>query len=168
MDEFDKTVRLDGRDNIVTAIQILEEGTVVEGVTATDRIPRGHKIAVTAIAKDEPVFKYAQLIGYAAEDIAVGSHVHTHNLEFRNVEQEYEFSTDLRPVTPASEIDTFMGFRRENGRSGTRNYIAVLTSVNCSASAAHMIANHFTPEIMAQYPNVDGVVAFAQIGRAHV
>ncbi|MBL4891304.1 MAG: altronate dehydratase [Rhizobiaceae bacterium] len=161
MEEFDKTVRLDGRDNIVTAIQILEEGTVVEGVTATDRIPRGHKIAVAAIAKDEPVYKYAQLIGYAAEDIAVGSHVHTHNLEFRNVEQEYEFSTDLRPVTPASDIDTFMGFRRENGRSGTRNYIAVLTSVNCSASAAHMIANHFTPEIMAQYPNVDGVVAFA-------
>lgn len=161
MEEFDKTVRLDGRDNIVTAIQILEEGTVVEGVTATDRIPRGHKIAVSAIAKDEPVFKYAQLIGYAAKDIAVGSHVHTHNLEFRNVEQEYEFSTDLRPVTPASDIDTFMGFRRENGRSGTRNYIAVLTSVNCSASAAHMIANHFTPEIMAAYPNVDGVVAFA-------
>ena len=161
MVEFDKTVRLDGRDNIVTAIQILEEGTVVEGVTAINRIPRGHKIAVSAIAKDEPVFKYAQLIGYAAEDIAAGSHVHTHNLEFRNVEQEYEFSTDLRPITPASDIDTFMGFRRENGRAGTRNYIAVLTSVNCSASAAHMIANHFTPEIMAQYPNVDGVVAFA-------
>ncbi|MFK5980190.1 MAG: altronate dehydratase family protein [Rhizobiaceae bacterium] len=161
MEEFDKSVRLDDRDNIVTAIQILEEGTVVEGVRATDRIPRGHKIAVSAIAKDDPVFKYAQLIGYAAENIAAGSHVHTHNLEFRNVVQEYEFSTDLRPVTPASDIDTFMGFRRENGRSGTRNYIAVLTSVNCSASAAHMIANHFTPEVMAAYPNVDGVVAFA-------
>ena len=160
MEGSEKFVRLNERDNIVTAISALDEGEIVEGVTAIDRIPRGHKIAVTGIAKDEPIYKYAQLIGYAAEDIVAGSHVHTHNLEFRNVEMAYEFSTDLRPVAPAENVDTFMGFRRQNGRSGTRNYIAVLTSVNCSASAARMIANHFTPEIMANYPNVDGVVAF--------
>lgn len=160
MEGSEKFVRLNERDNIVTAISALDEGEIIEGVTAIDRIPRGHKIAVTGIAKDEPIYKYAQLIGYAAEDIVAGSHVHTHNLEFRNVEMAYEFSTDLRPVAPAENVDTFMGFRRQNGRSGTRNYIAVLTSVNCSASAARMIANHFTPEIMANYPNVDGVVAF--------
>ena len=160
MEGSEKFVRLNERDNIVTAISALDEGEIIEGVTAIDRIPRGHKIAVTGIAKDEPIYKYAQLIGYAAEDIVAGSHVHTHNLEFRNVEMAYEFSTDLRPVAPAESLDTFMGFRRQNGRSGTRNYIAVLTSVNCSASAARMIANHFTPEIMANYSNVDGVVAF--------
>lgn len=160
MSQLKNTVRLDARDNIVTAIEPLEIGATVENVTAADRIPRGHKVATTAISKGEPVFKYAQIIGYAAEDIAQGSHVHTHNLEFRNVDQAYEFGTDIRPVEPVSTPDTFMGYKRENGKVGTRNYIAVLTSVNCSATAARMIAAHFTPEIMAAYPNVDGVVAF--------
>ena len=88
--------------------------------------------------------------------------MHTHNTEFRNTEADYEFSTDLRPVAmlPEDQRDTFMGYRRENGSVGTRNYIAIVTSVNCSATAARMIADHFTPDIMAQYPNVDGVAAF--------
>ena len=152
------TVRLSPADNVVTAIRPLEVG--VEG--ATELIPRGHKMATRAIAKGEPVLKYAQLIGYAASDIAAGAHVHTHNLEFRNVEMEYEFSTNLRPVDFVSpeKRDTFMGYRRANGRVGTRNFIAVLTSVNCSATAARQIAGYFTPERLAAYPNVDGVAAF--------
>lgn len=155
------TVRLDAADNVVTAIRPLEVGAEAEpGVAATALIPRGHKIASHAIAKGEVVRKYAQVIGYAAEDIAPGAHVHTHNVEFRNTNVDYEFSTDLRPVEPAKKIDTFMGFRRETGKVGTRNFIAVLTSVNCSATAARQIAAAFGPEEMAQYPNVDGVVAF--------
>ncbi|RMF32891.1 MAG: altronate dehydratase [Alphaproteobacteria bacterium] len=150
------TVRLDPADNVVTAIRPLEIGQ--EG--ATQLVPRGHKMATRPIARGEKVLKYAQLIGYAAEDIPAGAHVHTHNLEFRNVEAAYEFGTDLRPVTPAATPDTFMGYRRASGRVGTRNYIGVVTSVNCSATAAHMIAAHFTPERLAAYPNVDGVVAF--------
>lgn len=151
-----KTVRLADADNVVTAISPLEIGE--EG--AIQLIPRGHKMATRPIAKGAPVVKYAQLIGYAADDIAAGAHVHTHNLEFRNVETAYAFSTNLRPVPPAATRDSFMGFRRPTGRVGTRNYIAVLTSVNCSATAARMIAAHFTPERMAAYPNVDGVAAF--------
>src|SRR5690606_20293076 len=119
-----------------------------EGVTTNVMIPRGHKIATADIAAGAPVRKYAQVIGYAAGDIRAGDHVHTHNLEFRNVDAEYEFSTDLRspaPVAPEAR-DTFMGYRRANGKVGTRNYIAVLTSVNCSATAARMIANAFGPE----------------------
>ena len=108
----------------------------------------------------DPVRKYAQLIGYASCDIAAGDHVHTHNVEFRNTDMAYEFSTELRAVTPAATRDTFMGYRRENGRVGTRNYIAIVTSVNCSATAARMIADHFTPTVLAEYPNVDGVAAF--------
>lgn len=150
------TVRLSPEDNVVTAISPLEVGQ--EG--ATQLIPRGHKMAAAAIAQGVPVLKYAQVIGYAAEDIVKGAHVHTHNLEFRNVDTEYEFSTNLRPVTPAAQQDIFMGYRRPTGRVGTRNFIAVLTSVNCSATAARMIAEHFTPDIMAAYPNVDGVTAF--------
>ncbi|KUF12103.1 UxaA family hydrolase [Pseudoponticoccus marisrubri] len=151
-----KTVRLSEADNVVTATVPLEIGT--EG--ATQLIPRGHKMAATDIAKGQPVLKYAQVIGYAAEDIAAGAHVHSHNLDFRNVDTEYEFGTNLRPVTPASEPDMFQGYRRPSGRVGTRNYIAVLTSVNCSATAARQIAAHFTPDTLAAYPNVDGVAAF--------
>ncbi len=151
-----KTVRLSDADNVVTAITALETGA--DG--AIQLIPRGHKMATQDIAKGAPVYKYAQVIGYAAQDIAKGAHVHTHNLEFRNVDTEYEFGTNLRPVAPAAKQDTFMGYRRATGRVGTRNYIAVLTSVNCSATAARMIANHFTDEKLSQYPNVDGVVAF--------
>ena len=155
-----QTVRLDPADNVVNAINPLNAGTDCDGVSANQNIPRGHKIATDAINKGDPVLKYAQVIGYASEDIAAGDHVHTHNLEFRNVDQKYEFSTDLRPIEPATTQDTFMGYKRENGKVGTRNYIAVITSVNCSATAAHMIAAYFTPEVMAAYRNVDGVVAF--------
>lgn len=150
------TVRLSDQDNVVTAIKPLEIGT--EG--ATQLIPRGHKMATEAIAKGQPVRKYAQIIGYAAEDIAKGAHVHTHNLEFRGVDTSYEFATNLHPAASPATQDTFMGYRRPTGRVGTRNYIAVLTSVNCSATAARMIAAHFTPDKLAPYPNVDGVVAF--------
>lgn len=151
-----KTVRLSEADNVVTAISQLAPGE--DG--AIELVPRGHKMATRPIAKGDAVRKYAQVIGYASEDIPEGAHVHTHNLEFRNVDTAYEFSTNLTPAAPATTIDTFMGYRRASGRVGTRNYIAVLTSVNCSATAARMIADHFTPERLAPYPNVDGVAAF--------
>jgi altronate hydrolase len=153
-------VRLDPSDNVVTAIKPLELGTAVEGVSTTALIPRGHKIATEEIGQGQPIRKYAQIIGYAADTIAPGDHVHTHNVEFRNTDADYEFSTDLRPVPAAEKQDTFMGYRRANGKVGTRNYIAVLTSVNCSATAARKIAEAFGPDELAAYPNVDGVVAF--------
>lgn len=155
-----QTVRLDPGDNVVNAISLLTIGEDCEGVAVRQEIPSGHKVATQPIKMGEPVFKYAQIIGYASEDIAQGDHVHTHNLGFRAVDQQYEFGTDLRPVQPTDKPDTFMGFKRDKGPAGTRNYVAVITSVNCSATAARMIAAHFTPEIMAAYPNVDGVVAF--------
>ena len=156
------SVRLDPSDNVVTATRALAADAEVEGIATAGLVPSGHKVATMAIAQGEAVRKYAQVIGYASQDIAAGDHVHTHNTEFRNTEADYEFSTDLRPVAmlPEDQRDTFMGYRRENGSVGTRNYIAIVTSVNCSATAARMIADHFTPEIMAQYPNVDGVAAF--------
>lgn len=156
------TVRLDTSDNVVTAARALEVGTVIDGVKTRALIPSGHKIATANIASGVPVRKYAQLIGYASTEILAGDHVHTHNVEFRNIEGAYEYSTDLRPVmmVPDDQRDRFMGYRRENGSVGTRNYIAIVTSVNCSATAARMIADHFTPEVLADYPNVDGVAAF--------
>ncbi|WP_062763288.1 UxaA family hydrolase [Falsirhodobacter sp. alg1] len=150
------TVRLSRSDNVVTAIRLLAAGE--EG--AVQPIPTGHKMATVDISEGAAVVKYAQVIGYAAVPISKGQHVHTHNLEFRNVSHEYEFATNLQlPAAPKTQ-DSFMGYRRATGGVGTRNYIAILTSVNCSATAARMIASHFTPERLAAYPNVDGVVAF--------
>ena len=155
-------VRLSPDDNVVTATRALQVGHEVEGVRTRSLIPSGHKIATRAIAKGEEVRKYAQFIGLALENIQGGDHVHTHNLGFRNTEVEYQFGNDLRPVekVAAGSRDQFMGYRRKDGRVGTRNYIAVVTSVNCSATAARRIADHFTPDLLAPYPNVDGVVAF--------
>ncbi len=152
-------IRLDPADTVAVARSRLEAGARVDGIDLNDGIPPGHKVAVAAMAKGAPIRKYAQTIGFAADDIAVGDHVHTHNVEFRNVNGSYDFGTNLRPA-PKAETDTFMGYRRDNGSVGTRNYIAIVTSVNCSATAARMIADHFTAERLADYPNVDGVVAF--------
>ncbi|KQT42930.1 galactonate dehydratase [Aureimonas sp. Leaf454] len=156
------TVRLDPADNVVTALRNLEAGAPVEETATLALIPRGHKIASRAIPAGEKVVKYAQIIGYASRDIAPGEHVHVHNIEFRNTAHDYQFSTDLRPVAMVEpeKRDTFMGYRRRNGAVGTRNTIAILTSVNCSATAARKIAAHFTPEVLSAYPNVDGVTAF--------
>ncbi len=153
-------VRLDRTDSVVVTTRHLEAGSMVEDVTTNARIPSGHKVATRNLALGDPVRKYAQIIGYATQPIEPGDHVHTHNVEFRNTSVNYEFATDHRPTKPANSVDTFMGYHRDSGRVGTRNYIAVLTTVNCSATAARMIANHFTPDKLAEFPNVDGVVAF--------
>lgn len=153
-------VRLDPSDNVVTALRSIAGNVTIEDVQTSGLVPSGHKIATTGIPQGEPIRKYAQVIGMAAQDIAPGDHVHTHNVAFRATDADYEFSTDLRPIAPAAHRDTFMGYKRENGEVGTRNYIAIVTSVNCSATAARMIADHFTSDILADYPEVDGVAAF--------
>ena len=147
---------------MVTVTAELDSGVEVEQVTTAGLVPCSHKIATAEIRQGEAVRKYAQIIGYASTDIRPGEHVHTHNIDFRNTSADYEFATDLKPVDVVSDpsSDTFMGYRRDNGKVGTRNYIGILTSVNCSATAARMIASAFGPEEMANYPNVDGVVAF--------
>ncbi len=155
-----KAICLDPSDNVSTLARAAALGETVDGIASKNPIPRGHKMATVDIASGQAIRKYAQVIGYANGDIKSGEHVHTHNVIFQNTEQEYEFGTDLRPVAKASNTDSFMGFRRANGSVGTRNYIAIVTSVNCSATAARKIADAFGPEELAAYPNVDGVVAF--------
>jgi altronate hydrolase len=151
-------IRLDPNDTVAIARTRFEAGTVVDGITLRHAIPAGHKLAVRAVPKGHVVHKYAQSIGTAACDIAVGDHVHTHNLAFANVDRSYAFGTNLRAPQPATTQDTFIGFDRGDGRIGTRNYIGIITSVNCSATAARMIAQHFTAEVLAPYPNIDGVL----------
>ena len=157
-----EAIRLDDNDNVATAVRPLEAGETVFGVVVKERIPRGHKVALGAVAAGSPVLKYGQFIGNATLAIAPGQHVHTHNLGFAATSAAYEFSTAVRPVTmvPDAARATFQGYRRASGRAGTRNYIAVITSVNCSATAARLIADHFTPAVLERWPNVDGVVAY--------
>jgi altronate hydrolase len=158
-------IRIHPADNVVIARRQLLGGTVLEGegVTVTGLVPPGHKIATRAIAAGEPVRRYNQIIGNATQAIAPGQHVHTHNLVFSDFARAHEVGADARPTAFVAEAATFEGIVRADGRVATRNYIGVLTSVNCSATAARAIADHFRrdvhPEALAAYPNVDGVVA---------
>ena len=158
-----RTLRLNARDNIIVAVDSVQPGVVAQGVTATARIMRGHKMASGAIAKGQPILKFGQIIGFATEDIAPGAHVHTHNCSFAEFERDYAFAQDGREeqlLAPEARA-TFEGFRRANGKAGTRNYIGILTSVNCSASVARFMADAVNRSgILEQFPNVDGVVSF--------
>ena len=158
-------IRIHARDNVVIARRQLLGGSVIaeEGITVAGLVPPGHKIATRTIAKGEAVRRYDQVIGNATQDIAPGQHVHTHNLAFSDFARSHEPGAGAQPTAYAAEPASFQGIVRDDGRVATRNYIGVLTSVNCSATAARAIADQFRrdirPEALADYPNVDGVVA---------
>ena len=159
------TIRIHAADNVVIARRQLLGGTVVteEGVTVAGLVPPGHKMASRAIAAGEAVRRYNQIIGTATQAVQPGQHVHTHNLTFSSFERTHETGAGTTPTAYVPEPATFMGIVRPDGRVATRNFIGVLTSVNCSATAARAIADHFRrdihPEALASFPNVDGVVA---------
>ena len=158
-------IRIHPADDVVIARQQLVGGTAIasEGITVIGLVPPGHKVAVRAIAQGAPVRRYNQIIGTAKQAIAAGQHVHTHNLEFSSFARDYAPTTGVHATQYVDAPATFMGIRRPDGRIATRNYIGILTSVNCSATVARAIADHFRqdirPEALAKYPNVDGVIA---------
>lgn len=159
-------IRLHPQDSVVIAKVNLQPGTILdlgaEGQVQVRRfIPSGHKVALQEIGQGEAVRRYGQAIGFATQPIPPGEHVHTHNLGVQEFARDYAFGIEAKPVTylPEAERRTFRGYRRTNGRVGTRNYIALLSSVNCSAHTCREIAHYFTPERLAAYPNVDGVIA---------
>ena len=159
-------IRLHSADDVVIARAQLMSGASVEGVPVKGLIPPGHKVATRAIQAGQPVRRYNQIIGFASAAIQPGEHVHTHNLnmgpEKGNFERDYAIGQDVKPEAPRKHA-TFMGIKRWDGRVATRNYIGVLSSVNCSATAARAIADHFSkrnnPAALANFPHVDGVVA---------
>jgi altronate hydrolase len=159
-------IRLHPKDDVLISRQQLLSGAVVEGIPVRGMIPPGHKIATHAIAAGEPVRRYNQIIGFASRPIGPGEHVHTHNLNMGpdkgDFARDYAFGADVKPAAPRQEA-TFMGIKRADGRVATRNYIGILSSVNCSATAARAIAEHFShktnPSALADFPQIDGVVA---------
>ena len=168
----DVAVLLNPNDAVFIAKQPLLPRTVVrtpEGeVKVAQMIPPGHKVALKHIPVGGEVRRYNQIIGFATQEIKPGDHVHSHNLSVgEGLELDYAISSEYEPVemVPEAQRRTFMGFRRKDGRVGTRNYVAILASVNCSSSATQRIANYFRdPEVMKDYPNVDGVIPLATKG----
>jgi len=169
----DVTVKLNPVDDVVIAKGPLLPRTVLQAVdgdiTIAQMVPPGHKVAIHAVAKGQPVRRYGQVIGFATQDIAPGQHVHTHNIEVHQGELklDYAFCEDYQPVeyVPEAARKTFMGYRRADGRVGTRNFVALLASVNCSSTAVRRVADHFRNNpVLDQYPNVDGVIAFPTKG----
>ena len=159
-------IRLHPDDNVVIARNQLVGGTQLEDFAVRGLIPPGHKVATRALEAGEAVRRYNQIIGFASKTIAPGEHVHTHNLNMGpdkgDFARDYAVGADIKAEAPRREA-TFMGIKRPDGRVATRNYIGILSSVNCSATAARAIADHFSklnhPAALKDFPNVDGVVA---------
>ncbi|MDQ7989479.1 MAG: altronate dehydratase family protein [Candidatus Dactylopiibacterium sp.] len=153
-------IRLHANDDVVIATRQLMPGNTIPGETCTvrDLVPPGHKVAAHDIKAGEAVHRYNQIIGFAKTDIAAGQHVHVQNLAVGEFERDYAIGTARFDPPKVATPATFKGYKRRNGKVGTRNYIGVVASVNCSATVVRAIANHFSRERLAAYPNIDGVV----------
>jgi altronate hydrolase len=162
MDQASLAIKLHENDDVAIARGALAAGTVIDelgGLTVIDDIPAAHKIALRAVELGAPVRRYGQIIGFATQPIHAGAHVHVQNLSIGEFNRDYAFGEDVKPVEPAKFQLTFEGFRRPDGRVATRNYIGVISTVNCSATVTKMVTQFFsTPGALADYPNVDGIV----------
>jgi altronate hydrolase len=163
-------VKLHPEDDVAIAKVNIPVGTTLQldsgmEISAQRLIPSGHKIALREIAAGEALRRYGQVIGFATETIAAGEQVHTHNLAVQDFARDYAFGVDVKPIDylPENQRRTFMGYVRKNGKVGTRNYIAVISTVNCSAHVTREIAHYFTQERLSDYPNVDGVIPLAHL-----
>ncbi|MFC3340362.1 UxaA family hydrolase [Paracandidimonas soli] len=158
-------IRLDQRDNVIVARDATPAGTQVAGesLTLLDDVPAGHKIATRAIARGDAIRKYNTVLGYAGCDIEPGAWLHNHNIVFSDVEKDYRFGLDYvpTPLVPEAQRARFMGYRRGDGRVGTRNYVGVFMLGGAGAVAVRRIARGFGTDVRQRYPGVDGVVPFA-------
>jgi altronate hydrolase len=163
----DVALRMHPDDSVAVAKRPIKAGVELTGgpvgLRTGQMIGPGHKVALRDLKAGEPIKRYGQTFGFAAVDIATGDHVHTHNVELGEFGRDYEFCTDVRPIeyAGADVLRTFQGYTRAGGRAGTRNYIAVISSVNCSASVSRYVAERFSAEqLRREFPNIDGVIAF--------
>lgn len=162
----DVAILLHASDDVAVLKRTIAAGTVIGlptgRITAAQPIACSHKIALHAIARGKEVRKYGQIIGFAKQSISPGEHVHTHNLGVGEYSRDYAFCADTRALAcyPGEQMRFFDGHLRPDGRVGTRNYVAVISSVNCSATVCRYVADHFkTPDFRREFPNVDGVLA---------
>jgi altronate hydrolase len=157
-------IRLHPNDNVIVARIDILPGTPVEGaVAAAALIPAGHKMLTRAVKAGEAFRKYNQVIGFATEDLAPGTHIHTDNCVMGDFERDYAYCADAHPTDFIAPVATFDGYRRTDGRAATRNYIGIVTTVNCSAATSRIIANKVVP-LLEAFPNIDGVVPLTHGG----
>jgi altronate hydrolase len=155
-------VRLHESDNVAIALRDLSVGDMVGDIAVTEPIAAGHKVSLSAIGLGENITKYATTIAVATKSIAPGQHVHVHNAGMPNTAGSQSISASTADRDPKRDLDrsrTFRGIKRANGRVATRNYVGILTTVNCSATAARAMADHFRGKLGDKWPGVDGVVA---------
>ncbi len=153
------TLHLHEEDSVVVArVDLLPGAVIAGGIVVSDPIPAGHKVAVRDHAAGESVLKYNQVIGAATQSIAAGCHVHSHNLGMESFSREAPAGADAKPTDFITPPASFLGIRRANGQVGTRNYLGIVTTVNCSATVAKRIAREIEKEL-PDYPHIDGVVA---------
>jgi altronate hydrolase len=161
-------LRLHPADDVAVARDAIAAGTVLAGpdgaLQAADDVPAGHKIALRSVAAGAPVRKYGQVIGVATRAIVAGQHVHVHNLDIGDSHPAHGVGRAYVPTTPVSEPATFEGFVRADGAVGTRNFVGVISSVNCSATVCKAIERAFDGDALAEWPEVDGVVAITHGG----
>ncbi|EBR1860119.1 altronate dehydratase [Salmonella enterica] len=164
MMNINPVIKLNPKDDVVIARQSVAANTWLEEeqIMVLNEIPAGHKIALRALNTGDAVKRYGQIIGFATRPIKPGEHVHMHNLGMGDFERDYAWGEDCHFSSPATRKDTFVGIRRADGRAATRNYIGILSSVNCSATVVRAIEEHFRLYGLADYPNVDGVVSLPQ------
>ncbi|WP_330982778.1 MULTISPECIES: altronate dehydratase family protein [Enterobacterales] len=157
-------IKINSNDDVVVARFGVAKGTWLphENITVNMDIAAGHKIALHDIAAGDAIKRYGQIIGFASQSIKAGDHIHTHNLSMGDFSRDYAFGEDTLDLPKARTIDKFMGIRRADGRVATRNFIGILTSVNCSATVARAIEDHYKKTGLENFPNVDGVVALPQ------
>jgi len=162
MEQVSLVIKLHENDDVAIARGAIAAGTVVAelgGLVVADDIPAAHKVAIRDVAQGAPVRRYGQIIGFATQPIRAGQHVHVQNVSIGDFDRDYAFGEDVKPVQPAQAPLTFDGFRRADGRVATRNYIGVISTVNCSATVTKMVAQHFSaPGALDAFPNVDGIV----------
>jgi altronate hydrolase len=158
-----RALRLNEHDNVIVAVDEIRPGDVPSGEPAArERVPKGHKMATAHVHTGAPITKFGQIIGFASKPIEIGEWVHEHNVVVHEFSRDYHFSEGAKAeaILPKGEQATFEGYRRANGKAGTRNYLGILTSVNCSATVARLIAKEVErSSLLADYPNVDGVIA---------
>lgn len=164
----DSFVHLRAEDNVVVAARHLARGDSIQTpdgeITLLNPIKLGHKTAIVDIKAGDPILKYGQTIGFASRDIPTGSHVHIHNCAARDFDRDYAFATEVPAAQEAPEPRTFRGYVRPDGRVGTRNYVAVISTVNCSASTSKYITARMTREVLRDFPNIDGVIPITHKG----
>jgi len=162
-----KTLVLHGDDNVAVALANLEVGTAPLGAALGKRVPKGHKFTIKPVNLGEAIIKFGQIIGFATKDMPAGEWVHEHNCGMGGADgslhHDYAYSEGVvQPdFVPVDQRATFQGYRRANGKVGTRNYLGILTSVNCSATVAKFMAQEITRSgILDDYPEIDGVIPF--------